>query len=117
MPIPSSPRHLRIGLAGLGNVGAGVYKNLQKNASLIQQRTGASLTVGKVVVRNLAKARDVDVPAELLTTEQYAARGFLAEMTHPTEGRLRLPQLPVQWNGRSCAPRPAPRLPAAEGAV
>ena len=41
-------------------------------------------------------------------TEQYVARGFLAEMTHPALGTLRLPQLPVQWNGRSFAPRPAP---------
>lgn len=47
-------------------------------------------------------------PAELLQTEQYVARGFLADMAHPTEGTLRLPQLPVQWNGRSFAPRPAP---------
>ncbi|MDB6117784.1 MAG: homoserine dehydrogenase, partial [Verrucomicrobiaceae bacterium] len=69
MPQAASPRPIRIGLAGLGNVGAGVYKNLQKNASLIEQRTGASLSVGKVVVRNIAKARDVEVPAELLTTD------------------------------------------------
>ncbi len=47
-------------------------------------------------------------PAELLQTEQYVARGFLADMMHPTEGKLRLPQLPVQWNGRSFAPKPAP---------
>ena len=69
MPQITSPRPIRIGLAGLGNVGAGVYKNLLKNASLIQQRTGADLSVGKVVVRSLAKARDVEVPAELLTTD------------------------------------------------
>ena len=49
-------------------------------------------------------------PAELLQTEQYVARGFLADMLHPTEGTLRLPQLPVQWNGRSFSPRPAPDL-------
>lgn len=49
-------------------------------------------------------------PAELLRTEQYVARGFLADMLHPTEGTLRLPQLPVQWNGRSFSPRPAPSL-------
>lgn len=47
-------------------------------------------------------------PAELLDTEQYVVRGFLAEMQHPALGALRLPQLPVQWNGRSFAPRPAP---------
>ena len=47
-------------------------------------------------------------PTELLDAEQYVARGFLSEMKHPTLGSLRLPQLPVQWNGRSFAPRPAP---------
>jgi crotonobetainyl-CoA:carnitine CoA-transferase CaiB-like acyl-CoA transferase len=50
-------------------------------------------------------------PAELLRTEQYVARGFLADMQHSTEGTLRLPQLPVQWNGRSFSPSPAPPLP------
>lgn len=47
-------------------------------------------------------------PAELLDTEQYVARGFLAEVKHPTLGALRLPQLPVQWNGKSFAPKLAP---------
>ncbi len=50
-------------------------------------------------------------PAELLETEQYVARGFLADIAHPALGTLRLPQLPVQWNGRSFAPRSAPALP------
>jgi crotonobetainyl-CoA:carnitine CoA-transferase CaiB-like acyl-CoA transferase len=53
-------------------------------------------------------------PAELLANEQYVARSFLAEVTHPTAGRLLMPQLPVQWNGRSFAPRPAPSLERAE---
>jgi crotonobetainyl-CoA:carnitine CoA-transferase CaiB-like acyl-CoA transferase len=46
-------------------------------------------------------------PAELLETEQYVARDFLAHV-----GAYRMPQLPVQWNGRSFAPRPAPELAA-----
>lgn len=53
-------------------------------------------------------------PAELLETEQYVARSFLAEMKHPALGRLLMPQLPVQWNGRSFAPRPAPELAQSE---
>ena len=32
-------------------------------------------------------------PAELIASEQYVARGFLAAMDHPTLGALRLPQL------------------------
>ena len=35
-------------------------------------------------------------------------------MTHPALGKLLMPQLPVQWNGRSFAPRPAPSLARAE---
>jgi len=46
-----------------------VFKNLHKNASLIQQRTGAELLVHKVVVRDLARPRDVEVPAALLSTD------------------------------------------------
>jgi crotonobetainyl-CoA:carnitine CoA-transferase CaiB-like acyl-CoA transferase len=44
-------------------------------------------------------------PRELLEAEQYASRGFLAKL-----GAWRMPQLPVQWNGRSFAPKPAPEL-------
>jgi hypothetical protein len=35
-------------------------------------------------------------------------------MKHPLLGRLLMPRLPVQWNGRSFAPRPAPSLEKAE---
>lgn len=55
-------------------------------------------------------------PSELLDSEQYAARGFLAGIEHPALGRLRMPQLPVQWNGRSFVPRPAPGLADPEAA-
>ena len=51
-------------------------------------------------------------PAELLETEQYVARGFLADMEHPAARHAPLPQLPVQWNGRSLS---RPRLPPPEG--
>ena len=58
----------RIGLAGLGNVGTGVYKNLERNADLLRARTGHSLEIARIAVRNLTRERDVDVPADLLTT-------------------------------------------------
>ncbi len=61
-------------------------------------------------IQALAQAKGVPFgpifsPAELLETEQYVTRGFLAKL-----GGWRIPQLPVQWNGRSFAPRPAPEL-------
>lgn len=63
---------LQIGLAGFGNVGAGVYKNLLKNRNLLEKRTGRALEVRRIVVRDPAKPRDVELPAELVTTDLNA---------------------------------------------
>ncbi len=57
-----------IGLAGFGTVGAGVYKNLLRNAALLEQRIGVQFEVRKIAVRDLARARDVQAPAELFTS-------------------------------------------------
>jgi homoserine dehydrogenase len=65
----SSPRVIQVGLAGLGNVGAGVFKNLEKNRSLITKRTGADIRVARVVVRDLKRKRDVEVPGAILTMD------------------------------------------------
>ena len=59
---------ISIGLAGLGNVGAGVYKNLERNGDLLAERTGHRFEVTRVAVRHPAKKRDVDVPAAKLTS-------------------------------------------------
>lgn len=64
-----TPRTVHIGLAGLGNVGAGVYLNLRKNAGLLKERTGCILQVSRIAVRDLAKPRNTDIPRELLTTD------------------------------------------------
>jgi homoserine dehydrogenase len=66
--MPTDLTILRIGLAGLGNVGAGVYKNIEKNRDLHIERTGSDLRVVKIAVRDLTKKRDVEVPAEICTT-------------------------------------------------
>ena len=52
----------------MGNVGAGVYKHLTQNRALLRERLGFELVVRKAVVRNAARARDIDVPAAMLTT-------------------------------------------------
>lgn len=59
-----------IGLAGFGTVGSGVWKILDRNGGLIQSRTQGTveLAIRKICVRDLAKPRDVDAPAELFTT-------------------------------------------------
>lgn len=54
-----------IGLLGFGTVGTGVVRVLKDNASLIAQRSGASIKIKKILVRNLKKARQVSVDAEI----------------------------------------------------
>lgn len=60
-------RETGIGLAGFGNVGAGVYKNLLRNGALLEQRTGAVFSVRKIAVRDLEKPREVSAPGSLFT--------------------------------------------------
>jgi homoserine dehydrogenase len=60
-----------IGLAGFGTVGGGVYKNLEANRALLTQRLGAEFEVRRIAVRDLGKARGVDAPAELFTTDLH----------------------------------------------
>jgi homoserine dehydrogenase len=67
-PQKSKMQQVHIGLAGMGNVGAGVYKNLASNRVLLMERIGAELTVKKIVVRDPSRQRDVAAPADLFTT-------------------------------------------------
>ncbi len=51
--------HLNIGIAGLGNVGAGVVKLLHGNADLIARRAGSPITVTAVSARDRSRDRGV----------------------------------------------------------
>ena len=69
MPLSNqAPRTVKIGLAGLGNVGLGVYINLKKNGGLLRERTGVLLSVEKIAVRDVDKPRGIEIPRALLTT-------------------------------------------------
>jgi homoserine dehydrogenase len=63
---------VRVGLLGCGNVGAALVGVLRARGASIEARTGIDLQLTRIAVRNLGKQRDVDVPAELLTTEPAA---------------------------------------------
>ena len=52
---------LRIGIAGLGTVGAGVVRLLRDNADLIAQRAGRALTVTAVCARDRTRERGIDL--------------------------------------------------------
>jgi homoserine dehydrogenase len=52
---------LRIGVAGLGTVGAGTLRLLQEHRDLLAQRCGRPITVGAVSARERERDRGVDV--------------------------------------------------------
>lgn len=63
---------LRVGLIGLGNVGAGVARILREHASRMEQRTGRPIELRRVAVRDPRKPRDFSVPPEMMTTDALA---------------------------------------------
>lgn len=63
------PSEVRLGLLGLGTVGGGVYRVLTEEADELAKRTGVSMRVVAVGVRDIEKERDMDISPNLLTTE------------------------------------------------
>lgn len=62
LPARAMTRHpLRIALAGLGTVGAGVVKLLDANRALIERRAGRAIEVVAISARDRAKDRGVDL--------------------------------------------------------
>lgn len=57
-----------VGLLGAGTVGSGVIKILTDNAHDIEQKVGAPVQIKKILVRNPAKARNIDFDASLIVT-------------------------------------------------
>src|SRR5579859_2145093 len=59
-PMTSRPA-LRVGLAGLGTVGAGVLRLLQANRSIIERRAGRPIEIVAVSARDRQRERGVDL--------------------------------------------------------
>lgn len=57
---------IKVAILGLGTVGTGVYKLIQKRADVMERTAGAKLEVKKILVRNMQKKRE-GVEQELLT--------------------------------------------------
>ena len=60
-------RIVTVGFLGCGNVGGGVWRLLNDFGSQLAHRTSLQFQVKKVLVRDLAKRRDIDFPAGVLT--------------------------------------------------
>ena len=62
-------RRLRVALLGAGSVGSQVASLLREHADELAERSGAELELAGIAVRNIDAPRDVELPAELLTTD------------------------------------------------
>ena len=92
------PDEINVGLMGLGVVGTGVAAYILGKASSLAAVTGRNVNLKKVLVRDITRARDIDLPSGLLTTN---AEDILADAeihivveviggTDPVENHLKL---------------------------
>jgi homoserine dehydrogenase len=73
--MPATPPHpapLRLGVAGLGTVGIGVVKIVQRHADLIAARTGRAVIITAVSARDRSKNRDADLSGFAWETDPVA---------------------------------------------
>lgn len=61
---------IKIGLLGLGTVGMGVYKLIQRRADVMEKTVGAELEIRKILVHNINKKRE-GIDASLLTDDWH----------------------------------------------
>lgn len=62
-------REIGVGILGLGVVGGGVARILRERAATYEQRVGLPIVLRRVLVREAEKARTVELPADILTTD------------------------------------------------
>ncbi len=62
----SKRRNIHIGFIGLGIVGQGVWKHIQRNRAELERRLGARLVLHRAAVRDVSKKRPVRISASKL---------------------------------------------------
>jgi homoserine dehydrogenase len=60
---------IKVGLMGFGTVGTGVVRIIEGHQEDLLKQTGLPIQVEKILVRNKDKERNIDVPADKLTTD------------------------------------------------
>src|SRR3954464_154122 len=68
----SKSSQIKIGLCGLGTVGQGVWKHIERSHADLENRLGVKLELARAAVRDLDRPRAVAIPAERLTTDAFA---------------------------------------------
>ncbi|WP_184855258.1 homoserine dehydrogenase [Acidovorax soli] len=69
MTMPAATRPLRVGMIGIGTVGAGTFRVLARNQATIAGRAGRGIEVVVVAARNLARAAGVVGTGVALTND------------------------------------------------
>ncbi|MEW9095009.1 MAG: homoserine dehydrogenase [Clostridiaceae bacterium] len=62
-------KKVNIGLLGFGNVGRGVWKIVEENRNELKKRSGYEVNISKILVKDIDKQREVNVPKRILTTD------------------------------------------------
>jgi len=65
----NKPAVINIGLCGLGTVGQGVWKHIERSMPELKARFGVKLELYRAAVRDPRKPRSVDIPAAKITTD------------------------------------------------
>lgn len=63
---------IRLGVLGLGTVGTGVVRILQQHANQLQAHAGGPLELARVVVNDVDKPREVELPQQCVGTDPMA---------------------------------------------
>jgi len=71
MSIKLSLKPIQVGLLGIGTVGGGTFRVLQRNQEEIKRRAGRGIEIGIVAARDLARARSVVGPDTPLTADPF----------------------------------------------
>src|SRR5699024_6404844 len=61
-------KDVSVGLLGLGVVGSGVIQIIEEHQEELVHQLGCGVKVDKVLVRNMEKARQIEINHDLLTT-------------------------------------------------
>lgn len=69
---PQSKSVVRIGVLGCGNVGAALVQLIERQSAVITERTGITLEVASVAVRNVSRDREVSLADGVLTRDAFA---------------------------------------------